>query len=145
MPAATQKNLGSNKWSAGPAFVVLTIQGPWVIGALANNQWSFASAGSGKAVNQMLIQPFINYNFPDGHGCMYRPVRSSPPTGIRRAKNGWCRLFIQGWQAAHQCSAWILRQRHNSEIRRTVAVTLSSTVPVLTLCPLSEVISLTSN
>jgi hypothetical protein len=30
MPTATQKNLGSNKWSAGPAFVVLTIQGPWV-------------------------------------------------------------------------------------------------------------------
>jgi hypothetical protein len=26
------------------------------------------SAGSGKAVNQMLIQPFINYNVPDGHG-----------------------------------------------------------------------------
>jgi hypothetical protein len=68
MPTATQKNLGSNKWSAGPAFVALTIQGPWVIGALANNQWSFASVGNGKAVNQMLIQPFINYNIPDGHG-----------------------------------------------------------------------------
>ena len=68
MPTHTQKNLGSNTWSAGPAFVFLTIQGPWVIGALANNQWSFASTGSGKAVNQMLIQPFINYNFPDGHG-----------------------------------------------------------------------------
>jgi hypothetical protein len=37
-PTATQKNLGSKKWSAGPAFVALTIQGPWVLGAIINNQ-----------------------------------------------------------------------------------------------------------
>jgi hypothetical protein len=66
MPTATQKNLGSKKWSTGPALVVLTIQGPWVIGALANNQWSFASTGSGKAVNQMLIQPVHQLQLPWG-------------------------------------------------------------------------------
>jgi hypothetical protein len=69
LPTASQKNLGSNQWSAGPAFVALTIQGPWVLGALINNQWSFASAGSrGKAVNAMTLQPFVNYNFPGGDG-----------------------------------------------------------------------------
>lgn len=41
-PTATDSLLGSGKWSAGPAVVALTIQGPWVIGALANQQWSFA-------------------------------------------------------------------------------------------------------
>jgi hypothetical protein len=46
-----------------------TIKGPWVVGALINNQWSFASAGSGgKAVNAMTLQPFVNYNFPGGDG-----------------------------------------------------------------------------
>jgi hypothetical protein len=68
MPTAAQKNLGSNKWSAGPAFVALAIQGPWVLGALISNQWSFASVGSGKPVNAMLIQPFVNYNIPGGNG-----------------------------------------------------------------------------
>ncbi len=64
-PTATDSILGSGKWSAGPAGVVLTMQGPWVLGVLANNQWSFAGWGD-QDVNQMLIQPFVNYNFPDG-------------------------------------------------------------------------------
>ena len=38
----TDSLLGSGKWSAGPTVVVLTTPGHWVIGALANNQWSFA-------------------------------------------------------------------------------------------------------
>jgi hypothetical protein len=37
----------------------LTIRGPWVIGALINNVWSFAGDGDRKAVNQMLLQPFV--------------------------------------------------------------------------------------
>jgi hypothetical protein len=41
-PTATNSLLGNGKWEAGPAFVVLTMPGHWVIGALANNQWSFA-------------------------------------------------------------------------------------------------------
>jgi len=36
---------------------------PWVVGALANQQWSFAGWG-GEDVNAMLIQPFVNYNLP---------------------------------------------------------------------------------
>ncbi len=62
-PTATDPLLGAGKWSAGPAVVALTMQGHWVIGALANNQWSFAGWGD-RSVNQMLIQPFINYNLP---------------------------------------------------------------------------------
>src|SRR5262249_23606627 len=42
-PTATNgKKLGTQKWSAGPGAVVLTTPGHWVIGALANNIWSFA-------------------------------------------------------------------------------------------------------
>jgi hypothetical protein len=64
-PTATDPVLGAGKWCAGPAVVVLTMQGHWVIGALANNQWSFAGWGN-RDVNAMLMEPFVNYNF--GHG-----------------------------------------------------------------------------
>ena len=65
LPTATDSLLGSGKWSMGPAVVGLTIQGPWVVGALVNQQWSFAGWRD-QGVSQMLIQPFVNYNFPHG-------------------------------------------------------------------------------
>lgn len=72
-PTATDALLGSGKWSAGPAVVVLTMQGHWVIGALANQQWSYAGWGD-KDVNAMLIQPFINYNFSHGWYLTTSPI-----------------------------------------------------------------------
>jgi len=72
LPTATDSKLGSRMYSIGPTAVALTMQGPWVVGALINNQWSFAGWGE-KDVNQMLLQPFVNYNF--GHGWA---VTSSP-------------------------------------------------------------------
>ncbi len=52
-------------WRLGPSAVALKMTGPWVIGGLVNNVWSI-SEDSGRAdVNQLLFQPFINYNFPD--------------------------------------------------------------------------------
>ena len=41
-PTATDDSLGQGKWGAGPTAVALTVQGPWVLGALVNNVWSFA-------------------------------------------------------------------------------------------------------
>jgi hypothetical protein len=72
-PTATDPKLGSGKWSAGPAAVALTMQGPWVLGALANQQWSFAGWGD-RDVSQLLIQPFINYNLPDGWYLTSSPI-----------------------------------------------------------------------
>lgn len=65
LPTATDRNLGAGKWSVGPAGVALTIHGPWVYGALMNNQWSVGGWGD-RAVNLMLLQWFLNYNLPDG-------------------------------------------------------------------------------
>ena len=65
-PTATDDILGSGKWSAGPSVVVLSMSGPWVIGGLANNLWSFAGDSDRDSVNQMLVQPFVNYNLDDG-------------------------------------------------------------------------------
>ena len=73
LPTASDRLLGSGKWSMGPAGVVLTIQGPWVFGALLNNQWSVGGWGD-KNVNAGLLQPFINYNFPGGWYLSSAPI-----------------------------------------------------------------------
>ncbi len=72
-PTATDSMLGNGKWCAGPAAVALTMQGHWVIGALANNQWSFAGWGD-RNVNAMLVQPFVNYNLPHGWYLVTAPI-----------------------------------------------------------------------
>jgi hypothetical protein len=73
-PTATDEKLGSEKWSAGPSAVALTIQGPWLYGALINNVWSFAGDDDRDDVDAMLIQPFVNYNLPDGWYVVSSPI-----------------------------------------------------------------------
>ena len=73
LPTATDKLLGDGKFSLGPAAVALTIQGHWVYGVLINNQWSVAGWTSGH-VNEMLMQPFINYNLPDHWYLVSAPI-----------------------------------------------------------------------
>jgi hypothetical protein len=73
LPTATDRDLGSGKWSMGPAGVALTMQGPWVFGALMNNQWSVGGWGD-RAVNAMLLQWFVNYNLPDGWYLTTSPI-----------------------------------------------------------------------
>jgi hypothetical protein len=82
-PTGTDKTLTSGKYSAGPAFVALAIEGPWVVGVLANNVWSFAGKSNRSAVNAMTLQPFVNYNF---HGGWY--LTSSP-------------IITADWEAGH--------------------------------------------
>jgi hypothetical protein len=81
-PTATSKELGSGKWSAGPAAVALVVQGPWVIGMLVNNQWSFAG-WSDHDVNQLLMQPFVNYNFAKGWYAVTAPILTADWTAAK--------------------------------------------------------------
>jgi hypothetical protein len=74
MPTATDRALGSEKWSAGPSVVVLTTPKPWVIGVLARNIWSFAGDSNRADVNQLLVQPFVNYNMADGWYLTSAPI-----------------------------------------------------------------------
>jgi hypothetical protein len=60
------KRLTTDKWSAGPAVIGLTMPGKWVIGALAFNLWSFAGDDDAEDVNQFSFQYFVNYNLPKG-------------------------------------------------------------------------------
>jgi hypothetical protein len=73
-PTGTDKTLTQGKYSVGPTFVALTIQGPWVLGVLVNNVWSFAGRSNRAPVNQMLLQPFVNYNLPGGWYLTSSPI-----------------------------------------------------------------------
>jgi hypothetical protein len=74
-PSATNgKKLGTEKWSAGPGVVALVTPGKWVIGALANNIWSFAGDSDRDNVNLMTVQPFVNYNFEKGWYVSASPI-----------------------------------------------------------------------
>jgi hypothetical protein len=73
LPTASDRLLGSGKWSMGPTGVVLKIAGPWVLGALINNQWSVGGWGD-RNVNAMLLQPFLNYNLPAGWYLSSAPI-----------------------------------------------------------------------
>jgi len=67
-PTATDKSLGSGKWSAGPALLLLSMPGQWVLGGLLTQLWSFAGDSTKLAVNTMSIQLFLNYNIPESGG-----------------------------------------------------------------------------
>jgi hypothetical protein len=64
-PTATQEIYGTGKTCLGPNLVVLKSQGHWLYGSLAQNVWSVEAGPRDRpAVNQMLVQPFVNYNLP---------------------------------------------------------------------------------
>jgi len=66
LPTATNTFLGQGKLGIGPSIVALTQPGHWTLGLLENNVWSVAGSGSRPAVNQFLMQYFINYNMKKG-------------------------------------------------------------------------------
>jgi hypothetical protein len=84
LPSATDRALGSGKWSAGPSVVALAQPGKWTIGALVSNVWSFAGQESRPAVNSMSLQYFINHNFSKGWYFTSAPII----TGNWRAGDG---------------------------------------------------------
>lgn len=72
--AATGPTLGSRQYSAGPAIVLLTMPGPWVVGIVANNTWGFAGPSEGQTWNMFYSQEFLNYNFKGGFYLTSAPI-----------------------------------------------------------------------
>ncbi|KPK51572.1 MAG: neuromedin U [Myxococcales bacterium SG8_38_1] len=68
LDTATDDRLGQGAWGLGPTAVALHLGKTWVYGALINNVWSVAKDDDRRNVNQMLLQPFVNYNFPHSPG-----------------------------------------------------------------------------
>jgi hypothetical protein len=74
LPTATDEKLGTEKWSIGPSAVVVAQPDPFVLGGLVRQLWSFAGDDDRQDVSQTLIQPFVNYNLPDGWFLVSAPV-----------------------------------------------------------------------
>ncbi len=74
LPTATNKVLGQGKWSGGPSVVALVQPGHWTLGVLVSNVWNFAGESDKPAVNQMLLQYFINYNLKKGWFTTWQPI-----------------------------------------------------------------------
>ncbi|WP_426425573.1 hypothetical protein [Bradyrhizobium genosp. A] len=104
LPTATDNLLGVNKWGAGPALAALTIQGPWVVGVLANNMWA---GTEGERVNRLTLNPFVNYNMAGGWYLSSSPVLTADwlaPTSQRWTVpigGGIGRVFKVGEQAVN--------------------------------------------
>jgi len=64
VPTASDDILGTKKLSVGPTMVALRSEGHWLYGTLLYNVFSVAGPAARPDVNQMLMQPFINYNLP---------------------------------------------------------------------------------
>jgi hypothetical protein len=71
---STDPALGSRTWSAGPAVVVLKIEGHFVYGLVANNTWSFAGPSGAAATNSLYSQVFVNYNLAHGWSLVTSPI-----------------------------------------------------------------------
>jgi hypothetical protein len=83
LPTATNTTfLGQGKFGIGPSVVVLVQPPHWTIGALANNIWSVAGHANftpdgevnKPAVNQFLLQWFVNYNMKKGWYLSTSPI-----------------------------------------------------------------------
>lgn len=74
IPTATNSILGQGKFDIGPSVVALTQPGHWTLGILTNNVWSVAGSGGRPAVNQFLLQYFINYNLKKGYYITWQPT-----------------------------------------------------------------------
>jgi len=66
LPTATDSGLGSKKFSLGPTAVGVYKRGPWLLGTLIGQYWSVAGDSDRPDVSTGYIQPFVNYNLPDG-------------------------------------------------------------------------------
>jgi len=66
VPTATDPVLGTGKWQAGLAAVVVAPQAWGLMGALVTWQHSFAGPSDRATQNNLVVQPLLIYNLPQG-------------------------------------------------------------------------------
>jgi len=73
-PTATSQGTGRGKWSGGPAAAIVATPGPWVVGMVASQIWSFAGQSDRAPVSELTLQPFANYNMHGGWAITSQPI-----------------------------------------------------------------------
>lgn len=74
LPTATDDVLGSGKWSAGPALRLTYRTGPWNVGAIALQRWSFAGDSERAETNQFMTRGAIRRQLPDDWYLVSAPI-----------------------------------------------------------------------
>ena len=65
-PTASQPTTGQGKWQAGPAAAIAFAPQRWLLGVFAQNPISFAGEATRRRVNNLILQPFVTYQFDYG-------------------------------------------------------------------------------
>jgi len=71
IPTNTDDRLGADEWGAGASAVLLTMQGPWVVGSLVSNVWDIDGDTD---IDFFTWQYFVNYNMDDGWYLTTSPI-----------------------------------------------------------------------
>lgn len=74
LPTATNKNLGTEKWSAGPMALGVYIGEKWIVGGVGQHWWSYAGDSNRQSVNLTDFQYILQY-------------RLTPETNVGMAPN----------------------------------------------------------
>jgi hypothetical protein len=74
IPIATDSNLGSGKWSAGPAFRFVYRSGPWNIGMFGGQLWSFAGSSNRGDISQLIVRGAIRRQLPNDWYFVSAPI-----------------------------------------------------------------------
>lgn len=64
-PVASDPDLGTRKWGAGPTAVLLKQEAGWTYGILVNHIWSYSGERERPNINNTFFQPFLAYDWPD--------------------------------------------------------------------------------
>jgi hypothetical protein len=89
MDTATSDALGTGKWAAGPAAVVVHLGDKWMYGVVAQHFWSFAGDARRNDINLTVLQPILRYalNQEVGIGVM-------PNWNYNWERRRWTQLFV---------------------------------------------------
>jgi len=80
-PTATLDDVATSDWAAGPAFVVVRNSGAFLAGTLINQLWTYAGDRENQKINQLTVQPFVNYNMRDGWALTFSPILTANWSG----------------------------------------------------------------
>ena len=74
LPTATDPTLGSEKWTAGPAFRVTYRQGPWNVGVFGGNHWSYDGANDRGDISQLMLRGTVRRSLANSWFLVSAPV-----------------------------------------------------------------------
>lgn len=74
IPIASDPQLGSGKWSGGPAARIAYKTGQWRLGAFGGQQWSFSGDDQRKDVSQLMVRVLVRRQLPDDWFFVSAPI-----------------------------------------------------------------------